>query len=1098
MFSPNEQTIASSSASGPGVQLWNASTGQPAVTLVGHNASVLALAFSPDGHRVVSGSDDHTIRVWDAHTGSPLQTLKGHAGGVYAVAFTPDGERVVSGSADKAVGFWSTPADARAEGAGAGAGGALSTAGPTAGPRLWTEKLHIGAVHTAAFSPDGELLAASSALGEDCNLQVYYKTGQPVHALCRQCTASSIAFSADGHLIVAAIRDSGWAAVRVWNASTGHPLHTLAERTGDGARPDVVALSEDGGLLATGSDDGAVDVWNVTSGRRLHGPLYHHRAPGADAQVIRAIAVSPDGAYIVSCSRSHVTLWERAAGTPLRTLCSCRCEGPSSALAVSPDSRHVACASTDGFEVWSRDSEIEDAAAAAAGCTPYSESASVYVLAFSPDSRRILAVISTQNSHTFRVWPGPQSHREGPGALDTTVSDRLGGWRAASFVAGHVLAVSQAGDVWVWQAAALEPVSTDTPAMPLAPAAGSSYPNIDTGRIANPGFDLTPGVTDSSSRIPTPSPSPEPRLGQAAPSQPTTDATTATADHSRDSAPGSIPRDSQSQSPIRGAASCGEQLGCLAWHFGECDATGQRPVCMTRSAAPECCGSPPDPTGPGCRSAAAGVEALQTEAWHKELCDAVEGGARVAFPVADREGCAAATGVRGILTSAGPSTGRCVVPGAGAWACNWTLETPPCPLPSVVAAALALPHCPGAAPAGLAGARAALELRPGGACAHSLGLGAGSTLLRRRSVHVAVARAPHGRLVLHLHPGCAPDSAPCTRRLGSGAGSWQQQLLPLAEAPNPRLVLVYSPASGPRAAAAPVAVDVTLVCTPSPMLLVVLSLVSLSLVAAAFRWCLRTRLHRGGPAPALPSRFANPGLQRVLCAAAGAMAAGLVPCGAALATSHPQALSPPLLLAGAGAASAGAAVLALAALWGLRDPEPHDCVACNRPVSRWWFVGAYLPCDMAADGFRKAHARCVECRVCKRPVIAPWAEVQRRPYHEDCHQAQRKLRKKKLRQKRLSKFENLQVDPEAVSPLTPPSPLTPSTPVRTHFPSGRSPKRASSAPHPFYFSSDSGSPRGLSKRKVSNPPKDVCGPQTPMTPKTPNTPKSRGAHWNAV
>ena len=65
-----------------------------------------AAAFSPDGARIVSGSDDQTVRVWDAASGAELLVLRGHEGPVYAAAFSPDGARIVSGSGDGTVRVW--------------------------------------------------------------------------------------------------------------------------------------------------------------------------------------------------------------------------------------------------------------------------------------------------------------------------------------------------------------------------------------------------------------------------------------------------------------------------------------------------------------------------------------------------------------------------------------------------------------------------------------------------------------------------------------------------------------------------------------------------------------------------------------------------------------------------------------------------------------------------------------------------------------------------------------------------------------------------------------------------------------------------------
>ena len=63
---------------------------------VGHTEWVNAVAWSPDGKTVCSGSDDKTVRLWNAETGECVRVLEGHTKGVYAVAWSPDGKTVCS------------------------------------------------------------------------------------------------------------------------------------------------------------------------------------------------------------------------------------------------------------------------------------------------------------------------------------------------------------------------------------------------------------------------------------------------------------------------------------------------------------------------------------------------------------------------------------------------------------------------------------------------------------------------------------------------------------------------------------------------------------------------------------------------------------------------------------------------------------------------------------------------------------------------------------------------------------------------------------------------------------------------------------------
>src|SRR5437763_3156508 len=78
-------------------------------TLKGHTEIVYAVAFSPDGKQVLTGSFDKTLKLWDTATGKEIKTLsgpKGHQDLILSVAFSPDGNLVASAAADKSVKLW--------------------------------------------------------------------------------------------------------------------------------------------------------------------------------------------------------------------------------------------------------------------------------------------------------------------------------------------------------------------------------------------------------------------------------------------------------------------------------------------------------------------------------------------------------------------------------------------------------------------------------------------------------------------------------------------------------------------------------------------------------------------------------------------------------------------------------------------------------------------------------------------------------------------------------------------------------------------------------------------------------------------------------
>ncbi|TEY32597.1 hypothetical protein BOTCAL_0717g00030 [Botryotinia calthae] len=194
-------------------------------------------------------------------------------------------------------------------------------------------------------------------------------------------TVKSVAFSPDGKVVASGSSDE---TIRLWNVATGESLQTLE---GHSRSVISVAFSLDGKVVASGSSDETIRLWDVATGDSLQTLEGHSRS-------VTSVAFSPDGKVVASGSGDEtIRLWDVATGESLRTL-----EGHSdwvTSVAFSPDGKVVVSGSGDEtIRLW-------DVATGESLQTLEGHSDWVTSVAFSPDSK---VVSSGSDDKTIRLW----------------------------------------------------------------------------------------------------------------------------------------------------------------------------------------------------------------------------------------------------------------------------------------------------------------------------------------------------------------------------------------------------------------------------------------------------------------------------------------------------------------------------------------------------------------------------------------------------------------------------------------------------------------------------------------------------------------------
>ena len=370
-FSPNGTIVALGSLDG-NIYLSDLNTGKLMRKLTGHSEEVQRVVFSPNGKTLASSSYlDETVRIWDVSTGEHRRTLTEHTGDIEGLAFSPDGKTLASsGSGDGTIRFWDVHT----------------------GDEKYAVTGHTDCVYSVAFNPDGKFVASGYSGGAirfwDADTGLYLRTLKGLN----KDAYGGLVFTADGRIFACADELN----IRLQDPRTGEEKMLL---TGHTWGIHSMALSPDGDVLASGSEDTTIRLWDMHTGA-------HKKTLNGHKHRVYSVAFSPDGKTLASGSDDNtVRLWSVDTGETQMILIghTHEFEGVKS-VAFSPDGKTLASGGGDNIiHLW--DINAGKSKMALIGHANW-----VFSLAFSPDGETLA---SGSVDSEIRLWdPHTGQHKK--------------------------------------------------------------------------------------------------------------------------------------------------------------------------------------------------------------------------------------------------------------------------------------------------------------------------------------------------------------------------------------------------------------------------------------------------------------------------------------------------------------------------------------------------------------------------------------------------------------------------------------------------------------------------------------------------------------
>jgi eukaryotic-like serine/threonine-protein kinase len=420
------------------------------------------LAYSPDSRSLVSAGHDGALRIWNASNGHLLHKLEGHKGPAWQVAFSPDSRTLASGGADRKVCLWDV----------------------ANGKVVREFSGHPAAVKGVAFRPDGRSVLAAC---DDGTVKVWDRTtGQVTFSFRGETLAHPFGawFSPDARRLAWSCLDG---VIKIWDTTTGQ---LEIDQQSNTHQCRAVAFTPDGKRIALAGFDGTLRLLDAPTGREML-TIFAHPSLVADA------TFNYEGTQLASASYDHtVRIWDATPldGDPLAADCVTLTghEQLVSGVAFSPDGRWLASSSWDGtVKVWEA-----SAPGTAGGFTPRyalrGHRGNVSGVAFAPDSK---SLASGGWDKTVKLWDLQVPRGDSLTELRTIAcTERVSG--LAISPDGRLLAVGLSNGIAFYdpatgsQAHPFRPTPAPVPAVAFSPdsrhlvSAGASDPAIKVWDLA--------------------------------------------------------------------------------------------------------------------------------------------------------------------------------------------------------------------------------------------------------------------------------------------------------------------------------------------------------------------------------------------------------------------------------------------------------------------------------------------------------------------------------------------------------------------------------------------------------------------------------------